>query len=170
MNKLLKPTLYYKDLYNINYKKLKENNIQYLLLDIDNTIGDSKERYPSKKAINFIKELQSNFTIILMTNALPPRAKRYAESIGVPYFAFSLKPFKINYKNILKKYNAPKSNVAAIGDQIFTDVLGANKMGITSILIDKISNNESIITKFNRIRENRIIKKYKIIERGKYNE
>ena len=58
MNKLLKPTLYYKDLYNINYKKLKENNIQYLLLDIDNTIGDSKERYPSKKAIKFIKELQ----------------------------------------------------------------------------------------------------------------
>ena len=43
-------------------------------------------------------------------------------------------------------------------------------MGIISLLIDRISNNESIITKFNRIRENKIIKKYKIIERGHYND
>ena len=55
-------------------------------------------------------------------------------------------------------------------DQLYTDILGANKMGIISLLIDRISNNESIITKFNRIRENKIIKKYKIIERGHYND
>ena len=69
-----------------------------------------------------------------------------------------------------EKNNLKKENIAAIGDQLFTDILGANKMNITSILVEPISKNESIFTKLNRARENRLIKKYNIIEKGNYYE
>ena len=183
MNKLLIPKLYYKDIYSINYKKLKDKNITYLLFDIDNTIADNRDNKPSKEAIQLINKLKKDFTIILVSNALPLRAKRFGQELAVDYYAFSIKPLKNTYKKIIStlvslskpcviisKYNINPSNIAAIGDQLYTDILGANKMGIISLLIDRISNNESIITKFNRIRENKIIKKYKIIERGHYND
>ena len=170
MNKLLKPKLYYKDIYSISYQKLKDNNIRYLLLDIDNTIGDDSEKEPSYKAIRFIKELKKDFNIILITNTIPPRAKRYAKKLEVPFYSLAIKPLKKTYKKFLKEYNTTSDTTAAIGDQLYTDILGANKMGITSILVDKISNKETVITKINRIKENYNIKKYKIIERGHYDE
>ena len=170
MNKLLIPKLYYKDIYSINYKKLKDKKVTYLLFDIDNTIADNRDNKPSKEAIQLINKLKKDFTIILVSNALPLRAKRFGQELAVDYYAFSIKPLKKTYKKIISKYNINPSNIAAIGDQLYTDILGANKMGIISILIDRMSNNESIITKFNRIRENKIIKKYKIIERGHYND
>ena len=170
MENLLKPKLYYKDIYSINYKKLKAKNIQYLLIDIDNTIGDDKEYLPCPKVVEFIKQLKEDFTIVLISNALPNRVKRYAKLIGVPYYSLSLKPLKRTYKIFLKEYKTTNNAIAAIGDQLYTDIVGANKMGITSILVDRISNNESVITKINRLRENNAIKKYKLIERGVYDE
>lgn len=170
MDKLIKPNFYYQDIYSINYQRLKDNNIHYLLLDIDNTIGDDKEKTPCKKAIDLISSLKKDFTIILFTNTYPARAKRYSKLLGIPYYAFSVKPLRMNYKKFLKDYKVNTDNVAAIGDQLYTDVLGANKMAITSILVDKISNNESLFTKLLRVRENNNIKKYNLIERGKYDD
>lgn len=70
----------------------------------------------------------------------------------------------------MKKYKATNSQIAAIGDQLYTDIKGANKLDITSILVDPISKNEFIITKLNRLKENRLINKSKIITRGEYYE
>ena len=170
MNNFMKPNLYYKDIYSINYKKLKDNNISYLLFDIDNTIADNLEKIPCQKALDFITELKEDFNIILISNSLPIRAKRFGTSLKVPYYSFSLKPFKKTYKKIIADFNLKTSTIAAIGDQIYTDIKGANKMKITSILVDRISDNESIITKFNRYRERILLNKYKIIERGKYDD
>ena len=58
--KLLKPNNYYKDIYAINYQKLKQNNIKCLLFDLDNTIAVLDEKEPSKKIINFFNELKKN--------------------------------------------------------------------------------------------------------------
>ena len=83
----------------------------------------------------------------------------------------SWKPKHITFMlNLLKENNLNCKNIAAIGDQLYTDIKGANNMNIISILVDPISKNESIITKFNRLRENKLIKKYHIIERGNYYE
>ena len=170
MNKLIIPNLYYKDIYSINYQRLKDNNIDYLLFDIDNTIGDDKERIPCNKAIDLIKNLKKDFTIIILSNTHPWRAKCYAKLLDIPYYSFAIKPLKMSYKRFIKKYNAEVDKVAAIGDQLYTDIKGANKMGITSILVDKISNNETLVTKLLRKKENYNINKYKFIERGKYDE
>jgi HAD superfamily phosphatase (TIGR01668 family) len=165
-----KPTYYYKNIFTINYKRLKKQGIKYLLLDIDNTIKDDKGKNPDNKDIELINKLKNDFTIILLSNSYPARVHRFADAFNIDSFYFSLKPLSLTYKKILKKYSLKPDIIAAIGDQLFTDIKGANKMHITSILVDKISNNETIVTKINRIREKKYINRYKLIERGKYDE
>ena len=171
MQKLLKPTIYAKDIFNINYKKLKENNINVLLFDIDNTIATTYEKTPSKEVISLFKKLKKEgFTIYIISNALKRRALRFGNALDVKTYYFSAKPLTRQYKKIIAENNLSNSNIAAIGDQLYTDIKGANNMNITSILIDQISPKESIITKINRLKEKQAIKKYKIIEKGTYYE
>ena len=166
----LKPTKYYKDIYSINYDLLKSENIKVLLFDLDNTIGDDLTRIPSKQAISLFKKLKNDFIPIIITNALPFRAKRYAKLLDIDYYYLSNKPHKKNYLKIISKYNLNIKDIAAIGDQIYTDIKGANLLGIKSILLDPISKYESIFTKINRLKENINIYNKKIIKRGEYYE
>ncbi len=171
MTDLYKPTYYVKDIYSINYDKLKKLNINYLIFDLDNTIADSKVKRPSSKVISLFKTLKDmNFKIFIISNAFKHRLKPFIDVLDIKYYYLSFKPLKRSYKALLKDNKIPLEQIIAIGDQIFTDIYGANKMNIKCILVDKISNNESIITKLSRIRENNLIKKTKIIERGKYYE
>lgn len=171
MKNLYKPTIYAKDIYSINYKKLKDHNIKYLLFDIDNTIANTNEKVPNKEVLSLFSKLKKEgFTIFILTNALPRRAKRFARILSTKTYYLSWKPLSINYKRIIKEYDLNKENIAAIGDQIYTDIKGANKIGITSILVNPTSNKESIFTKINRLKEIILIKRTKIIIRGEYYE
>ena len=169
MNKYI-PNIYQKSIFDINYNKLKESKIKLLLFDIDSTIADSKTKIPSKESIELINELKKDFQILILSNAAPSRTKRFCKYLGIDGYYLSCKPLSFKYKKILKKYNILNENIAAIGDQLYTDIKGANKMNMVSILVDRINNNEHIFTKINRLKENRLIKKYNIIERYKYYE
>ena len=77
------------------------------------------------------------------------------------------------YKKILNIYGVKPCEVAAVGDQLLTDILGANRMDITSILVNPISTSDFNITKGNRFIENKIIKHFTkngVFVRGKYYE
>lgn len=166
-----KPTIYVKDIYSINYEKLKEKNITTLLFDIDNTIANVYEKIPSKMVevlFNALKE--QGFKIFIITNALRKRALKFEKHLNVKTYYLSFKPHKKQYLKIIQQNNLNKKNIAAIGDQIFTDILGANKLHITSILVDPISSHESFITKINRIKEKKLIRKTNIIKKGNYYE
>jgi len=166
----LKPTRYYKNIYTINYDLLKKENIKYLLFDLDNTIGDNREKTPSKEAIELFKNIKKDFTPIIISNALPWRAKKYAEVLEIDCYYLSAKPSKKNYNKIMKKYQITNKEIACIGDQIYTDIKGSNRLNITSIFVDRISKYESIFTKKNRLREKIFIYKKGIIKRGEYYE
>lgn len=171
MKNNLKPNIYTKDIFSINYDKLKSNNINTLLFDIDNTIATIKEKEPNEKTIKLINKLKKQgFKIFIISNALKRRTLRFGNSLDLKTYYFSAKPLKRQYLRIIKENNLNKENIAAIGDQIYTDIKGANNIDITSILVDPISKKESIITKINRIKENNLIKKTKIIEKGTYYE
>ena len=168
---LYKPTIYAKDIFHINYKKLEENKIKLIIFDIDNTIAKTNEKYPTDKVVKLFKELKNNkFNLLILTNAIPHRAIRFKKYLDVDTYYLACKPSKLNYIRIIKKYKYKNEEIAAIGDQMLTDIKGANKVGITSILVDPISNKESLFTKLNRLKEKYLISKKKIIERGKYYE
>ena len=110
---------------------------------------------------------------VIISNARKKRVEPFKDDLVVDASYLSLKPLKWKYKKILKIYGVKANDVAAVGDQLITDIWGANKMGITSILVNPMSSEDLTTTKINRFFERIIIKYYtkrKVFEKGKYYE
>ena len=166
MNNLI-PDIYQSSIYTINYDKLKEHGIKCLLFDLDNTISLNKVDTPSKELIRLFTRLEdSGFKVIIMSNSNKKRLSKFKDVLNVDTAYSSKKPLSFKYKKILKMYKFHMSEVAAIGDQLFTDILGANRVGITSILVEKLGEDTFFGTKINRCMEKMVFKNLK--KRGIY--
>ena len=155
------PDLFYQNVYSIDYKKLKKMGIKCLIFDLDNTISSYEVNEPDKKMKELFYNLNKDFKIILLSNNTKNRVRPFKEKLNVDSSYKSGKPFKKKYQKVLDLYGYKDTEIACIGDQLLTDVLGANKMGFTSILVNPISPNEPFRTKINRFFERKIIKKLK---------
>ena len=167
--KSFKPYKIYKDIYVIDYESLLKNNKKYIIFDLDNTIISYSESIPDEKAVNLFNHLKElGFICIILSNNHNERLRIASETLGVPFFANAMKPFKKGYKKIIKKYNITDYNtIVTIGDQLITDVYGAQRTSIDAIFVNAIDRSgEHWYTRFNRFNENRIIKKFK----KKYND
>lgn len=149
-----KPDMYKKNIYEIDYKKLKNMKIKCLLFDLDNTIAPYGEKKPSKKAIDLVQKLKEmGFKIIIFSNASKKRIHPFKEILEVDCSAKSKKPSRKKFNKLLKEFKYSENNVALIGDQLVTDIFGGNRVGIYTILVDRMSNREMMFTKFNRLLE-----------------
>lgn len=168
------PDMHSQSIYRIDYKSLYKKGIRLLIFDLDNTISPFFEDEPSIDAINLMYELKEmGFNVVLMTNCDKNRVEVFRNKLEVDTCAFAKKPFSKNYKKILKLYKRESEEVAAIGDQLLTDILGANKMGITSILVNPVSVKDRKITYFNRKIEKILFKKMEkkdLFKKGNYYE
>ncbi len=165
------PDIYAQSIYTINYKKLKKHGIKCLLFDLDNTIAPYSAGEPDLKVKELFARLQDDFKIIIISNSGKNRLRPFKEKLNVDVAFSSKKPLKTKYKKILELYKYNINEIAAIGDQLLTDVLGANRMGLTSILVNRISKNEISFTKINRFLEKFILKqlsKKNILVSGEY--
>ena len=165
------PDIYQKSIYTIDYKKLKKNGIKCLLFDLDNTIAPYKVIEPDQKVKALFASLEKDFKVIIISNSNKNRLRPFKEKLNVDVAFSSKKPFKTKYKKILELYNFKIDEVACIGDQLLTDILGANRMGFTSILVNRIAKYETIFTRFNRFFEKFILKslaKKRILVSGEY--
>ena len=166
------PDIYAKNIFNIDYKKLKKDGIKCILFDLDNTIAPLNDNKPSKdvhELFAYIDDL--NIKPIILSNSSKKRVTPFKEQLNVDSAYFSMKPFKHKYKKVLKMFRYEFSEVAAVGDQILTDVFGANRCGITSIFVDRLTTEDKLGTKINRKIEKMILnnlKKKGIYEEGKY--
>ncbi|MCI5732695.1 MAG: YqeG family HAD IIIA-type phosphatase [Tenericutes bacterium] len=171
--KIFIPDIYQKSIFTINYDKLKKKGIKCLLFDLDNTISPAKEVVLCKKTKKLLDKLKKDFKIIIFSNNFPKRIAKFGIYYGVDVSCVCLKPFKYKYKYILKKYNFKKDEVAAIGDQLLTDILGGNKMKILTILVDPMTLIDEKETFLNRQIEKAIFKNFKkkdILVKGRYYE
>lgn len=154
------PDVYQKSIYDINYKKLKNSGIKCLLFDLDNTLVPYTSKEPTKQIKDLFARLNPDFKLIIMSNSGKNRLRPFKQILNVDVAYSSKKPLKGKYKKILDIYNYKPEQVAAIGDQLMTDVFGANRMGLTSIFVNRIGPVEPITTKFNRIWERKLIKRF----------
>lgn len=171
--KYLIPNMYQKNIYTINYEKLKKQNIKCLLFDLDNTCVGYHEKNPSKELKTlFTKLTKMGFKVIIFTNALPKRIEPF-NNLKVIIHPASKKPFKKNFIKIIKQYDYKEKEVCIIGDQLFTDILGGNKVGIKTCLVDPLTTEDFILTKIFRSIEQIIFKlftKKNILIKGVYYE
>ena len=168
------PDIYVKSIYYIDYDKLKERGIKCILFDLDNTVAPLSLKKPNKKIKDLFKELKlKGFKIIMFSNSGKTRLKPFKEELEVDCAFNCKKPMKKKFNLILKEYKYGVSEVAIIGDNIITDILGGNKVGITTILVNPISNIETPLAKISRMNEKIIMKKLtkkELFYRGKYYE
>ena len=167
------PDMYQKSIFSIDYKKLKKRGIKCLLFDLDNTMVPYTEKVPSQDVKELFHYLASDFKVIILSNATKKRLTPFKEILNVDVAYSSRKPLKKKYLKIMRLYNLKPGEVACIGDQIMTDILGANRAECLSILVNSIGTKEPIWTRFNRFFEKFILKnlaKKAILEKGKYYE
>ena len=165
------PDMYYQSIYKINYAKLKKAKIKCLLFDLDNTVASYSKKEPDKKIMDLFTELENDFKVIIMSNSNKKRLRPFKEKLNIDVAYSSRKPLKKKYKKILKIYHLKPNQVAAIGDQLLTDIYGANRMGMVSIFVNSISTIEKFPTKINRYFERKVIKRLNkrgIFLRGEY--
>lgn len=154
MNKYV-PDMYSRDIYNVNYTKLKKQGIKCLLFDLDNTLVEPHVKNPHERLHHFFDTLKKDFQVIIFSNSHEKRLKPFKEKLMVDVNYSSMKPLPFSFYKVLKKYHLKKSEVAIIGDQLLTDIIGGNRVGITTVLIQPITEKDLWITKVNRMRENR---------------
>lgn len=160
MKSVLTPDYYVTSIYSIDFIKLKAKGIENLIIDIDNTLVTWGSVEMDEKAFNLIKGLRMlGFKICLLSNSSKKRVLRFISSMDVEFFSLGIKPMRIMFLGALKKLSGKPSNTCVIGDQIFTDIVGGNRCGIYTLLVDPISNQEFPSTKYIRLLEKKTRKK-----------
>ncbi|MBR4351232.1 MAG: HAD-IIIA family hydrolase [Bacilli bacterium] len=153
----MKPDAYYKDIYEIDYKELKDLGIKNIFFDVDNTIIPYTEDKVTEDNIKLFNELKKDFNLVIVSNSNSHRINSIIEDLGITGYTSSMKPLNRTYKKIKKIYNTNES--IFIGDQFMTDVWGAHKNDFKVILVDRIGNKEPLTTKFWRTLESFVRRK-----------
>lgn len=167
------PNMYKKSILDINYSKLKQNGIKCLVFDLDNTLGLIDEKEIPSKVKELLKVLKNDFKIVIISNNFKSRIEEFCRPFEVDFISFAMKPLTFSFKKIKKKFNLENKEMCMIGDQLMTDVLGGNKFGMFTILVDPLGKKDLKITTINRFLERKKIKKLTqmgVLERGKYYE
>ena len=168
------PDIYQKSIYNINYDLLAARGIKCILMDLDNTMVPISIKKSNKKIKELFDDLKTRgFKVVIFSNSPKSRVKPFKDELDVDCCANALKPFKKKYLKILNEYNLDVTQVAAIGDQLITDIRGGNSIGITTILVNPIGSKERVTTKINRFLEKGIYKRLRdenLFKKGKYYE
>lgn len=151
MIKHLKPDKKISSISEINLEELKHNNLTGLIIDIDNTVMPYGEQVIPENIRNWLNKAEEmNFSIYFISNTLKNRSEYIEETLGHPACSQSLKPRKKYFYRAQKYFGLSEEEIVVIGDQIFTDILGGNRAGFNTILVEPLNEKDFILTKFFR--------------------
>lgn len=138
------PTKEVDSAYNIDYEGLYRQGIRGLIYDIDNTLTEH-DAPAGENTRELIKRLKSiGFGICLLSNNKEERVKMFNQDIQVQYIHKAGKPSVKGYRQAMDLMGTDKDTTVFIGDQLFTDIYGANRSGIASYLVHPIARHEEI--------------------------
>ncbi|NMB24006.1 MAG: YqeG family HAD IIIA-type phosphatase [Firmicutes bacterium] len=159
MLKFLCPDLCLRSLVDVNLDRLQEQGSKGIILDIDNTVLPWAGEDIDASVILWVETAKSKgFRICLTSNALRQRAERIGDILAIPVIARAVKPRKKPFREALQILGTTATETVVIGDQLFTDVLGGNRMGLYTILLEPLAPKEMAATRVVRRVERRIIR------------
>ena len=153
-----KPTWMIESIYQLTAEQLKEHHIKGVIADLDNTLIAWNYPDGTKETIEWIKSMKDNdIEVVILSNNLHSRVKRVADILDVKFVPVALKPLQYGFKKVLRHVDIPKENLIMVGDQILTDIKGANAAGIKNVLVKPIVDSDAWNTKINRFIELKIM-------------
>lgn len=160
MFEMFYPGEYLDSTYEIDFEKLYEEGYRGVIFDIDNTLVPHDAPADDRAKALFTRLEQLGFKSCLISNNKEPRVKMFNEEIGTNYIYDAHKPSMKNYNRAMAIMGTTKNNTIFVGDQLFTDVFGANRTGIHSILVKPIHPKEEIQIVLKRYLEKIVLKEY----------
>ena len=157
---MIYPNEYFDKIDKITIEYLQKNKIKALILDMDNTLINVKEEMP-ENIENWAKGLKGQgVKLIIVSNSnKKSKIEKTANKIGIKYIVFAKKPLKSGLKEGMKILGEKPENIAVVGDQIFTDIIGGNRCKMKTILVDSLESKDFWYTAWKRPIENRIKRK-----------
>jgi HAD superfamily phosphatase (TIGR01668 family) len=163
MLRLLKPALYIDSVSLIPIKELQIKGISGLIIDLDNTITEWAGETVNPEIEQWLCDLsQSGIKTCIVSNNHRQRVSQVAGQLGVSYVFNAGKPRRKAFRQAMDLLGTSPGETAVVGDQIFTDVLGGNRLGLLTILVMPISPKEFISTQLVRKLERMVLRYLKI--------
>ena len=155
----LKPKLYVDSIYHINFEKLKQRGISGVIIDLDNTITEWDNPSLSDQVFDWFAQMKfAGLKACIVSNNNHKRVAKAVEKLGIPFLAKANKPRRGAFRKAMEMMETKPEQTAVVGDQIFTDVLGGNRLNLFTILVVPITSKEFIGTRLVRIVERRVLK------------
>lgn len=155
------PKIYLENILEIKYEMLETNGIKGIILDMDNTLIDFNVNIldGAKQWVQTLKNKGIKFIIVSNSNKTD-KLKKTSSELEIEYIKFGMKPLKKGLKKAEKILQLKAENIAVVGDQIFTDILGANRCKMFPILVKPLDEKDIFLTIVKRPLENYILKRY----------
>ena len=138
------PGEYVDSTYEIDFDRLYEEGYRGVIFDIDNTLVPHGAPADERACALFAHLKELGYHCMLLSNNKEPRVKMFNDAVQVSYIYKAGKPNPANYRKAMEQMGTDEKNTLFVGDQIFTDVYGANRTGIRTILVKPIHPKEEI--------------------------
>ena len=138
------PDEYLDSTYEIDFEGLYQQGFRGIIFDIDNTLVPHGARADARAKNLFLRLKKLGFSCCLLSNNKEPRVKPFNDVVKVQYIHNAHKPAVKNYKEAMQRMHTNEGNTICVGDQIFTDIYGANRAGIRTLLVKPIHPKEEI--------------------------
>ncbi len=149
--KLFSPREEHPSVFEIDYGELWRKGIRSLILDLDNTLCPWRATSLNGKTEELLSSLKGKgFSLCILSNGRLDRRHgilREMEQLGIPVIFPARKPLPFGFRKALKTLGVRKGEAAVIGDQLLTDILGGNLLGIYTILVEPVSPHEHPFTR-----------------------
>ena len=137
----LLPRIRTEKLTDLTVQHLLDRKIRLLMLDFDNTIVPYTTNVPTEEMQQWLRAMvQSEIQVCVVSNSKKDRVKIFCAAYGIDCITHAAKPSPKGILSCLEKYGIGAKEAAIVGDQIFTDTLGGNRAGVTTILVKAIDN------------------------------
>jgi hypothetical protein len=155
------PGEYLESTYTIDFESLYEQGYRGIIFDIDNTLVPHGAPADERACALFERLKKLGYRCMLLSNNKEPRVKLFNDAVGVSYIYKAGKPKTAGYLRAMEQMGTSRENTLFVGDQIFTDVYGANRAGIRTILVKPIHPKEEIQIVLKRYLEKIVLFFYK---------
>lgn len=159
---IFQPTAVRERVTDISPEFLNSLGIRALLLDVDNTLATYSSHTPSEGSLEWVRAMgDAGFRMIIISNNYKKRVKSFGVMFGLDTLSFAIKPLPVGYLRAAKRLKVKRSECVIIGDQIFTDIVGANLCGMKSVLLTPIEPEEGFSFKVRRHFEKGLREKFR---------
>lgn len=162
MLEMLRPRVQASSVLGLDGEELKKAGIRGIIFDLDNTLVEWKQDKLNPAVIELVGRLKEHgFAMCILSNALESRVGVVARILGIPYVSRAVKPRKFAFKKALQILGTTPPETAVVGDQLFTDILGGNRMKLYTIWTIPLSSTEFVYTRVVRRLERLVVKRFR---------